>query len=96
MRYPDEDLLALTLPSASLKPSEISCWHSHFEVLRLIADGDDDVALIFEDDVDMEFDLERRLRNLWQFLPQDEWDTVALGESTVYLHLTRSAADHTC
>ncbi|KZP09602.1 hypothetical protein FIBSPDRAFT_938406 [Athelia psychrophila] len=66
-------------PDWPLKPSEIACWHSHFEVLRQIADGDADAALIFEDDIDMEFDLERRLRNLWQFLPQDGWHTVMLG-----------------
>jgi GR25 family glycosyltransferase involved in LPS biosynthesis len=60
------------------RDSEIACWHSHFEVLRKIADGDDDVALIFEDDIDMEWDLERRLRYLWQFLP-DKWDLVLIG-----------------
>jgi GR25 family glycosyltransferase involved in LPS biosynthesis len=59
-------------------PAEIACWHSHFEVLRKIADGDDDVAIIFEDDVDMEWDLERRLRNLWSVLPT-KWDIVMLG-----------------
>jgi hypothetical protein len=58
--------------------AEIACWHSHFEVLRKIADGDDDVALVFEDDIDMEWDLERRLRYLWQFLP-NKWDMVMIG-----------------
>jgi len=61
-----------------LKPVEIACWHSHFEVLRKIADGDDDVAIILEDDIDMEWDLERRLRYVWQFLPE-RWDQVWLG-----------------
>jgi hypothetical protein len=56
-----------------------ACWHSHSTLLRKIADGDDDVVLVFEDDVDMEWDLEKRLRNLWQFLPHEEWDQVMLG-----------------
>jgi len=60
------------------RPSEIACWHSHFEVLRKIADGDDDVALIFEDDIDMEWDLQRWLQSLWPFLP-NKWDLVMLG-----------------
>jgi len=65
-------------PDWPLKPVEIACWHSHFEVLRRIADGDDEVAIVFEDDVDMEWDLDRRLRRIWPFLPE-EWDMVMLG-----------------
>ena len=56
--------------------------------MQKIADGDDDVALIFEDDIDMEWDLERRLRYLWSFLP-DNWDMVLIGISHLYL-LVRS------
>jgi len=58
--------------------SEIACWHSHFQLLRKIADGDDDVVLVFEDDVDMEWDIERRLHYLWGYLP-NPWDIVFLG-----------------
>lgn len=47
-------------------------------MLRKIADGEDEVAIILEDDIDLEWDLERRLRYLWQFLPSD-WDQVMLG-----------------
>jgi hypothetical protein len=64
---------------SSLKPVEIACWHSHFEVLRKIADGDDDVAIILEDDIDMEWDLARRLRYVWKFLPE-RWDQVWIGK----------------
>jgi len=56
-----------------------ACWHSHFTLLRRIADGDDDVAIIFEDDIDMEWDLEKRLRYLWKTLPDDSWDQVMIG-----------------
>jgi hypothetical protein len=65
-------------------PAELACWHSHFEVLRKIADGDDDVVLIFEDDIDMEWDLARRLQYLWPFLP-NAWDLVFIGMSHLCL-----------
>ena len=61
-----------------LRPAQISCWHSHYRVLRRIAEGDDEVAIVFEDDIDMEWDLERRLRSMWPALPPD-WDVVMLG-----------------
>jgi len=77
--------------------AEIACWYSHSQLLRRIAEGDDDVAFIFEDDVDMEWDMERRLHYLWKFLP-NPWDMVFLGhcysdeykkgavEGTMYLY----------
>lgn len=64
----------------SFPASGAACWHSHFTLLRKIADGDDDVVLIFEDDIDMEWDLEKRLRYLWQFLPDNAWDQVMIGQ----------------
>jgi GR25 family glycosyltransferase involved in LPS biosynthesis len=76
--YPAEVDKSIYNLHSSLKPVEIACWHSHFEVFREIADGDDDVAIIFEDDIDMEWDLERRLRYIWPFLP-DGWDQVMIG-----------------
>ncbi|KAF8587145.1 hypothetical protein K439DRAFT_1630994 [Ramaria rubella] len=62
----------------ALRPAQISCWHSHYQVLRRIAEGEDEVAIVLEDDVDMEWDLERRLRRMWGALPED-WDVVMLG-----------------
>lgn len=64
---------------APLRPAQISCWHSHYRALRRIAEGDDEVAIVFEDDIDMEWDLELRLRRMWPALPND-WDIVMLGE----------------
>ena len=55
-------------------------------MLRKIADGEDDVAIILEDDVDLEWDLERRLRYLWQFLPSD-WDQVMLGLLLIFMSI---------
>ncbi|KAG9097532.1 hypothetical protein FRC06_007459 [Ceratobasidium sp. 370] len=56
----------------------VSCWYSHYQVMRSIADGPDDTVIVLEDDVDMEFDLEKRLRDMWPALPKD-WDIVMLG-----------------
>ncbi|CAE6373792.1 unnamed protein product [Rhizoctonia solani] len=47
-------------------------------VLRSIADGPDESVIVFEDDIDMEFDLEKRAREMWPALPSD-WDVVMLG-----------------
>ncbi|KAF8572856.1 hypothetical protein K439DRAFT_1377280 [Ramaria rubella] len=62
----------------ALRPAQISCWHSHYQVLRRIAEGEEEVAIVLEDDVDMEWDLEWRLRRMWGALPAD-WDVVMLG-----------------
>ena len=68
---------------ASYPPAFAATWHSHFTLLRKIADGDDDVVLIFEDDVDMEWDLEKRLRYLCKFLPDQQWDQFMLGSLAI-------------
>lgn len=65
-------------PHEALSLAQISCWHSHYRVIRQIAEGDDEVAIILEDDVDMEWDLEKRLRGIWANLPAD-WDIVKIG-----------------
>lgn len=70
-----EDFVYAELP---VLRAQISCWYSHYEVLSKIARGDDEVAIVFEDDIDMEWDLEARLRRLWEYLPED-WDIVMLG-----------------
>ncbi|CAE7151318.1 unnamed protein product [Rhizoctonia solani] len=61
-----------------LSLAAISCWYSHYQVLRSVADGPDEAVVVFEDDIDMEFDLEKRLREMWRALPVD-WDVVMLG-----------------
>lgn len=58
---------------------QIACWHSHYRVLRNIADGDDEVAIVFEDDIDLEWDTEKQLRAMWNVLPP-QWDIVMIGE----------------
>jgi GR25 family glycosyltransferase involved in LPS biosynthesis len=59
--------------------------------MRGIADGPDDSVIVLEDDIDMEFDLEKRLRGMWPALPNN-WDIVMLGSASFPNHLifTRS------
>ncbi|KAF8707596.1 hypothetical protein RHS03_04228, partial [Rhizoctonia solani] len=66
------------LPGEPITRAQVSCWYSHYQVLLKIARGEDQVAIVLEDDVDMEWDLEKRLRGMWAFLPKD-WDIVMLG-----------------
>ncbi|ETW87735.1 hypothetical protein HETIRDRAFT_240238, partial [Heterobasidion irregulare TC 32-1] len=79
----DNDLLAPLAPEHPahmlLTPARIACWHSHLQVIRAIANGNDDgPALVLEDDIDMEWDTQARLAALWSALPA-AWDIVYLG-----------------
>ncbi|KAF8310853.1 hypothetical protein DL93DRAFT_2047873, partial [Clavulina sp. PMI_390] len=56
----------------------IACWNSHFRLLRHIATGSDDVAIVLEDDVDIEYNSHAILDGLWDALPVG-WDIVFLG-----------------
>jgi GR25 family glycosyltransferase involved in LPS biosynthesis len=60
----------------------VACWHSHLSVIHDIANNappdDFGVAVILEDDVDMERDIRKQLAYLWPALPAD-WDIVFLG-----------------
>lgn len=66
-----------------LTPSRVACWHSHLSVIHKLANSlgprGPGVAMILEDDVDMEKDIGQKTRALWRTLP-DEWDIVFLGE----------------
>ena len=62
----------------TLSRGMIACWHSHVQVLRRISEGSDNVAVVLEDDVDVEYDLKARLALLWSSLPA-QWDIVFLG-----------------
>ncbi|KAF9561536.1 hypothetical protein CPC08DRAFT_688902 [Agrocybe pediades] len=64
-----------------LTPPRIACWHSHLTAIQKIANNNSDrpgVALILEDDVDMEVDIVSQLSQLWPTLPAD-WDIVFVG-----------------
>ena len=61
-----------------LTKGRLACWHSHWRVIRSIANGQDSVALVLEDDIDMELDIRQRLLGIWDSLPS-AWDIVFLG-----------------
>lgn len=76
-------------PYLVLTRSKLACWHSHATVLRRIAEGGPEdaadegpgsreVALVLEDDVDIERDLFERLGEVWGYLPP-AWDMLYLG-----------------
>ncbi|KAJ1311656.1 hypothetical protein OPQ81_010131 [Rhizoctonia solani] len=75
LRTSGEDVL---LPNEPITRAQVSCWYSHYQVLLKIARGEDQVAIVLEDDIDMEWDLEKRLRGMWPYLPKN-WDIVMLG-----------------
>ncbi|KAG2036182.1 hypothetical protein BDR03DRAFT_960400 [Suillus americanus] len=69
------DWMILTAP-------KISCWYSHVSAVRKFIDRvnatPEDVAVFLEDDIDMEWDIEIRMRHVWPSLPHG-WDMVFLG-----------------
>ncbi|KAJ8291802.1 hypothetical protein OF846_005048 [Rhodotorula toruloides] len=48
----------------------IACWHSHMQAVQTIIDNGDSRALILEDDVDFEWDLERTWAAIARWLPE--------------------------
>jgi hypothetical protein len=70
-----------------LNAGKVACWESHVAVLRRVAAAPwraggriraADVAIVLEDDVDLELDIAVRLAGLWPHLPK-AWDMVFLG-----------------
>ncbi|ESK85520.1 hypothetical protein Moror_10082 [Moniliophthora roreri MCA 2997] len=67
-----------------ISPARAACWDSHLRVIQSVLDSSSntstswDITFILEDDIDMELDIRRRLRPLWERLPVD-WDIVFLG-----------------
>ncbi|KZS95197.1 hypothetical protein SISNIDRAFT_494577 [Sistotremastrum niveocremeum HHB9708] len=53
-------------------------WHSHVLALREVIRKEDEVAIIFADDFDVEWDIEFILKETWEHLPSD-WDIIYLG-----------------
>lgn len=72
----------------------VACWYSHLQVLQKVvrdstsktSDGDlhdrEGITVIFEDDIDMESDIKRRMEDMWMDLPLD-WDMLFLGASSL-------------
>ncbi|KAJ4489886.1 hypothetical protein J3R30DRAFT_3214308, partial [Lentinula aciculospora] len=64
--------------SQHLTPGGVACADSHIRAIREIIRRKLDSAIIFEDDIDIEFSIERILQHEWPFLPPT-WDIVYLG-----------------
>ena len=82
-----------TPPYRLLTQERLACWHSHWRVIRLIADSQDDVSLVLEDDVDMELDIRQRLLGVWGSLPHT-WDIVFLGNTVTSCFSQRATYSH--
>lgn len=67
-----------------LSAPKIACWHSHVSAIqRFVVRNDtflDDVAIVLEDDINMEKDIVDRLTGLHPLLPVG-WDILFLGTS---------------
>lgn len=70
-----------------LTPAKVAVWDSHISAIRRVVEESswtsvfsaEDVSIILEDDVDMEWDIRTRLGSVWSSLPAG-WDAVFLGE----------------
>lgn len=62
-----------------LTAAKVACWYSHLQTIREIANGKDGNVLVLEDDIDIEWDVKKRLQPLLVALPND-WDIVYLGK----------------
>jgi len=56
----------------------IACWLSHLKVYQSIFDDRLQNAIILEDDIDMEMDIEKQLGNIVQYLPRS-WEMLYIG-----------------
>ena len=57
----------------------MSTWWGQTRVMKLILERKDESALVLEDDVDFEWDLERLWNTVHRKLPKDDWDITYLG-----------------
>jgi hypothetical protein len=62
-----------------LTPARIACWMAHIQVIRHIANGEDEIGVILEDDVNTEKNVKDRLTGVTEYLPID-WDVLFLGD----------------
>ncbi|RUS26534.1 t-SNARE [Jimgerdemannia flammicorona] len=58
--------------------AQLACWRSHMHVYQEIVANNMTSALILEDDIDMEVDIEKRVFEVTPHLPND-WDVWFLG-----------------
>lgn len=66
------------LPARQVNEGVVATWYSQTRVWRKIVENKDESALILEDDVDIEWDIERIWPNVQRSLAPD-WEVVFLG-----------------
>ncbi|CAG8677073.1 31313_t:CDS:2 [Gigaspora margarita] len=67
----------------NLIPTQIACYVSHYKVYQSIIKHGYESALILEDDVDFELNIESIITDIFKFLPSD-WDIFYLGYCGFY------------
>lgn len=66
------------IPERQISAATVSTFYNHLRVMREMEANGDETALVLEDDVDVEWDLERRWRGMLRRLPHN-WEAVFLG-----------------
>lgn len=66
------------LPLRQVNEGVMSTFWGHTRVLKTVIENDDESALILEDDVDIEWDIERLWSRIARKLPEN-WESVHLG-----------------
>lgn len=66
------------IPARQLNDAVLATWYSQTRVWKQMLENGDKSALVLEDDVDIEWDIERMWPNMERALP-DDWEIVFLG-----------------
>ena len=66
------------IPERQISAATVSTFYNHLRVMREMEKNGDRTALVLEDDVDVEWDLERRWMGMLRRLPRN-WEAVFLG-----------------
>lgn len=66
------------IPSRQMNTAVLSTWFSHMKAIRTMRANGDESALVLEDDVDIEWDIERLWNSIIKKMP-DTWEMTFLG-----------------
>ncbi|RHZ73606.1 hypothetical protein Glove_230g204 [Diversispora epigaea] len=70
------------IKQSKLRKSEIACTLSHLKIYQSIINNNLKSALIFEDDIDLEVDIELQINEILPYLPKD-WEMFYIGHCCV-------------
>ncbi|KAK4704559.1 hypothetical protein P7C70_g1647, partial [Phenoliferia sp. Uapishka_3] len=76
-----------TYPNRQATAGTIACWLSHVQALKMMRENGDHSALILEDDVDLEFDIDRLWSSISRWLPEGGPTTLPGEAGFTYSHL---------